>query len=263
MSSPIIILTGASRGLGLATIRILLERYNARVTAVSRSCPAELQEVQRANADRVELIKGDVGSIKLNEEVVKRTVARWGGIDGLIINAGSLEPVGKSTTNWLLATTEELMWAGRIADIPLDQLSTYTESNMHAALYLIQPSLPYLRKSKLDSSSDIAGRIVLTSSGASQTGYPGWGFYCMAKSGLNALARVLAAEEKEHGVAVWAVRPGVINVSLYVRTWLLDPASTCSVTACHTMHSDNLLFQGILADCQTDVRFSGSPIDRP
>jgi NAD(P)-dependent dehydrogenase (short-subunit alcohol dehydrogenase family) len=35
----------------------------------------------------------------------------------------------------------------------------------------------------------------------------------MAKSGMNALARVLAAEEKENGVAVWAVRPGVINVS--------------------------------------------------
>ena len=90
MSSPIIILTGASRGLGLATLRILLERYNARVTAVSRSCPAELEEVQRANPDRVELVKGDVGSIELNKEVVQKTVRRWGGVDGLIINAGSL-----------------------------------------------------------------------------------------------------------------------------------------------------------------------------
>jgi NAD(P)-dependent dehydrogenase (short-subunit alcohol dehydrogenase family) len=97
MSSPIVILTGASRGLGLATLRILLERYNARVTAVSRSCPTELEEVQRAHADRVELIKGDVGSIELNKEVVQRTVDRWGGIDGLIINAGSLEPVGASS----------------------------------------------------------------------------------------------------------------------------------------------------------------------
>lgn len=104
---------------------------------------------------------------------------------------------------------------GRIADLPLDQLSTYTESNLHASLYLIQPALPYLRKSRqsTDSASSLAGRIVLTSSGASQTGYSGWSWYCMAKSGMNALARVLAAEEKENGVAVWAVRPGVINVS--------------------------------------------------
>lgn len=49
------------------------------------------------------------------------------------------------------------------------------------------------------------------------TGYVGWGLYCMAKSGLNALARVLANEEKEAGVAVWAVRPGVINVSYLLR----------------------------------------------
>lgn len=114
------------------------------------------------------------------------------------------------------------MLPGRIADIPLDQLSSYSEANLHAALYLIQPALPYLRRSRLSSatfsdsssSKDFAGRIVLVSSGASQTGYPGWGFYCMVKSGMNALARVLAAEEKEHGVAVWAVRPGVINVRL-------------------------------------------------
>ena len=113
------------------------------------------------------------------------------------------------------------MLSGRIADIPLDQLSSYSEANLHASLYLIQPALPYLRRSRLSSatsdsssSKDFAGRIVLVSSGASQTGYPGWGFYCMVKSGMNALARVLAAEEKEYGVAVWAVRPGVINVRL-------------------------------------------------
>jgi NAD(P)-dependent dehydrogenase (short-subunit alcohol dehydrogenase family) len=45
------------------------------------------------------------------------------------------------------------------------------------------------------------------------SGYAGWGLYCMAKAGLNALARVLAVEEKDNGVAIWSVRPGVINVS--------------------------------------------------
>lgn len=125
-------------------------------------------------------------------------------------------------------STDNCMMIGRIADLPLDQLDKYTQTNMHAAVYLIQPALPYLRASRLASSSDVsgngegssgsstnlAGRIVLTSSGASQTGYAGWSWYCMAKSGMNALARVLAVEEKEKGVAVWAVRPGVINVSL-------------------------------------------------
>lgn len=94
--SPIVILTGASKGLGLATLRILLERYNARVTAVSRSNPAELDQLagQYEAEDRLLLIQGDVGSIELNKEIVERTVEKWGGIDGLIVNAGSLEPIG-------------------------------------------------------------------------------------------------------------------------------------------------------------------------
>jgi NAD(P)-dependent dehydrogenase (short-subunit alcohol dehydrogenase family) len=104
-----------------------------------------------------------------------------------------------------------LMNAGRIADLDLSVLSSYSNTNLHSALYIIQPALPYLRKAQ--ESDGAKGRIVLTSSGASMTGYAGWGLYCMAKSGLNALARVLATEEKDKGVAVWSVRPGVINVS--------------------------------------------------
>lgn len=94
-------------------------------------------------------------------------------------------------------------------------LSSYSDTNLHSALYIIQPAIPHLRRSSKSDlgDNDVAGRIVLTSSGASGTGYVGWGLYCMAKSGFNALARVLANEERENGIAVWAVRPGVINVS--------------------------------------------------
>lgn len=49
----------------------------------------------------------------------------------------------------------------------------------------------------------------------------------MAKSGLNALVRVLANEEKEHGVGVWAVRPGVINVS---SCYLAQPSHSQKLT---------------------------------
>jgi NAD(P)-dependent dehydrogenase (short-subunit alcohol dehydrogenase family) len=51
------------------------------------------------------------------------------------------------------------------------------------------------------------------SSGASAKGYAAWGLYSMVKAGMNSLARTLAAEEKESGVLVYAVRPGVVDVS--------------------------------------------------
>lgn len=93
--SPIIILTGASRGLGLSILRTLLSRYNARVTTLSRSSPPEFQAILEEHGEsRVLSIRGDVGDAEVNKEAVRRTVERWGGVDGLILNAGGLEPLG-------------------------------------------------------------------------------------------------------------------------------------------------------------------------
>jgi NAD(P)-dependent dehydrogenase (short-subunit alcohol dehydrogenase family) len=94
-SSPVVILTGASRGLGLAILRILLERYNARVVTISRTLSPELEGVQREFRDRVHAVQGDVGSSEDNQRAVKTAVDTWGGVDGIIINAGSLEPIGE------------------------------------------------------------------------------------------------------------------------------------------------------------------------
>jgi NAD(P)-dependent dehydrogenase (short-subunit alcohol dehydrogenase family) len=94
--SPVIILTGASRGLGLSILQILLSRYNARVTTLSRSSPKELEEtVKRFGDNRVLVVKGDVGDQAVNADVVRRTVEKWGGVDGLVLNAGGLEPLGE------------------------------------------------------------------------------------------------------------------------------------------------------------------------
>jgi NAD(P)-dependent dehydrogenase (short-subunit alcohol dehydrogenase family) len=84
----------------------------------------------------------------------------------------------------------------------LDSLSKYVETNLLSSLYLIKPSLPFLRESK--------GRVVLISSGASEKGYVAWGAYSMVKAGMNSLARTLAKEEPTLGV--YAIRPGQVDV---------------------------------------------------
>lgn len=102
--SPIIILTGASRGLGLSILQILLSRYNARVTTLSRSTPSDFQAVvEKYGDDRVLAIQGDVGDQATNAEVVKRTVEKWGGVDGLVLNAGGLEPLGTLAESGVIA----------------------------------------------------------------------------------------------------------------------------------------------------------------
>lgn len=96
MSSPRVILTGASRGLGLAVLKLLLERYNARVATLSRSYPAELRAVvDRYGADRVICVQGDISKPEDNQKVVKSAVDAWGGLDSLILNASSVDPFGR------------------------------------------------------------------------------------------------------------------------------------------------------------------------
>ena len=96
-----------------------------------------------------------------------------------------------------------MLIAARLADLDLAQASEYVSTNLLSVLYMVQPALPFLRKS--------SGRVVLVSSGASSKGYTSWGLYSMAKAGMNSLARTLANEEK--GLSVWAVRPGLVDVS--------------------------------------------------
>ncbi|WWC63442.1 uncharacterized protein I303_106044 [Kwoniella dejecticola CBS 10117] len=202
--SPVIILTGASRGLGLAVLQLLLSNHNARVTTLSRSISSELQAVvKQYGQDRVLPIQGDVGRSEDNIRVVEETVKKWGEIDGLILNAGTIEPK-------------------KLDSVPIDSLASYVQTNLLSTIYLVQPALPHLRKTK--------GKVVLISSGASTTGYQAWGLYSMAKAGMNSLARTLAAEEKENEVAVFAIRPGMVNMQALLRNE--GPA---------TMHPDEMV----------------------
>lgn len=95
-TSPIVILTGASRGLGLAVLRLLLSKHNARVAAFSRSSPPELEAtLAEFGADRVLLFRGDVAKVEDNKRCVDETIQKWGSIDSVIFNAGQLEPLGE------------------------------------------------------------------------------------------------------------------------------------------------------------------------
>nr|ODN86147.1 cytoplasmic protein [Cryptococcus depauperatus CBS 7841] len=192
--SPVIIVTGASRGLGLAVLHTLLDKYHARVATLSRSLSPALQETAKQYGDRILVVQGDVSKPEDNARVVEEVMNRWGQVDGLVVNAGNIDPVGK------------------VSNLPLDALVPYIQTNLFATIYLVQPALPHLRKSK--------GRIVLVSSGASSTGYQAWGLYSMTKAGLNSLARTIGNEEKDNGVAIWAVRPGVVDEQMqaFLRT---------------------------------------------
>lgn len=211
MSSPRVILTGASRGLGLAILQILLEKYNARVATLSRSLPDDLKAVaENYGKDRVVVVQGDISKPEDNNKVVKSAVEAFGGIDSLILNAGSLDPVGKHYRQLIYVGNTAYKTAGRIADLPQDALVPFIQANILSTIYLVQVALPHLRKEQ-------QSRVVVVSSGASTGNYAAWGLYSMSKAAQNSLVRTLGSEEQANGVSFYAMRPGVIDVSALIR----------------------------------------------
>lgn len=93
-------------------------------------------------------------------------VTHYGGLDGLILNAGVVDPLCRIGD-----------------DTPLDSWKRSFDINFFPLVTALKASLPYLRKSKL------TGRVVFVSSGAAVKGNPGWAPYSAAKAAMNSLCR--------------------------------------------------------------------------
>jgi NAD(P)-dependent dehydrogenase (short-subunit alcohol dehydrogenase family) len=175
------IVTGASRGLGLALTRALVER-GWRVVVDARDADVLSQAWPNAPSDV--LIPGDVA-----DPVHRRRLIEAAGepIDLLVNNASSLGSTPLPA----------------LGDYPLDELRRVYEVNVFAPLALAQLALPRL--------SDGA-RIVNITSDAAFEPYPGWGGYGSSKAALAQITAILGAENS--GLRVYAVDPGDMRTQM-------------------------------------------------
>lgn len=184
---PVILVTGASRGIGAAVVR-WLAAVGAGVAMVARSAAkldALAGEITRLGG-RPLILAGDIASADFCARAVARTHATFGRLDTLVNNAGTFEPVA------LTADAEPEAWQRALA------------VNLLGPFYLSRAALPALRTRQ--------GRIVNVSSGAATRALPAAGAYCVSKAALNHFTRVLAAEEP--AVTSVAVRPGVVDTDM-------------------------------------------------
>jgi len=176
------VVTGASRGIGLAIARVLLVQ-GARVTLMARDAAALEAAAAGLGCDTAwqTVDVTDAAS-------VDRAFARAGTVDILVNNAGQAAsaPFGR---------TDAALWQ-RMLDV-----------NLTGAYHCIQAALPGML--------DLGwGRIVNVASTAGLTGYRYVAAYCAAKHGLVGLTRALALEVATKGVTVNAVCPGYTETDI-------------------------------------------------
>ncbi|GJJ07611.1 hypothetical protein Clacol_001814 [Clathrus columnatus] len=182
-SSPLILVTGASRGIGLSVTKVLLTKLGANVVALSRSRTPGLEELGRRFPSKLNIVQCDI----TDENAVKAVVNSCDRIDGLVLNAGTISFARISSENSTLAE-----WK-RVFDV-----------NFFSLLHTVRSALPRLRESK--------GRIIFVSSGAAVGKIAGWGAYNTSKAAMNSFCRTLAAEE--HDIISIAVRPGRVDTEM-------------------------------------------------
>jgi NAD(P)-dependent dehydrogenase (short-subunit alcohol dehydrogenase family) len=182
---PVAMVTGASKGLGLALTAALAER-GWSIVVDARDGDALRQAT--AGRPNVIAVPGDVADPAHRAELLA-AVERLGRLDVLVNNASTL---GASPLP-------------RLADLPLDTYRRTLEVNVVAPLALVQALLPLLRASH--------GRILNITSDAGVEGYETWGGYGSSKAALEQLSNVLAAEET--GVKVYWVDPGDMRTEMH------------------------------------------------
>jgi NAD(P)-dependent dehydrogenase (short-subunit alcohol dehydrogenase family) len=179
---PVAIVTGASRGLGLALARAL-SAEGWRVVADARD-PVALMRAA-ASLPGVLPVAGDVTDAGHRAALVD---AAGEPIDVVVNNASALGPSPLPA----------------LADLAPDALEHVLAVNVVAPLALVQLALPYLAP---------GARIVNVTSDAAVEAYPGWGGYGASKAALEQLTAVLAAERPD--LRVYAVDPGDMRTQMH------------------------------------------------
>ena len=180
------IVTGGSRGIGLAIARALAaDGVNVAITGRSDAHLSQARpRLESAGPARVETLRADMRRYEDVEHAVAATVARFGGLDILVNNAG----VG--------------IFAN-VADMTPEQWSEIVDTNLTGVFYACRAAIPHLRARG-------GGYIINISSLAGKNPFAGGAAYCASKSGLNGFSEALMQELRYDNIRVSYVMPGSV-----------------------------------------------------
>jgi NAD(P)-dependent dehydrogenase (short-subunit alcohol dehydrogenase family) len=190
----VVLVTGASRGIGRAAARAIA-KTGAHVIAVARTVGGleELDdEIKKDGGEGATLVPMDLRNFDGLDQLGASIYERWGRLDGLFGNAGSLGELSP------LTHLAPKMWQEAL------------DVNVTANWRLIRSLDPLLRKSE-------AGRALFMTSGAARKHTPFWGSYAVTKAALESLVLTYAAECASTNVKANLLSPGPLRTRMRAR----------------------------------------------
>ena len=185
------IITGAGSGMGRATAH-LFAREGAKVAITDlheESCQTVAQEIKDAGYDNVAIWPLDVADADAINRVVGEVVAKWGGLDIIINNAGFGNRMPMDDPDY------DVAWNKKLAVM------------LTAHQVMFRAALPHLRQSD-------AARVVNVASTEGLGATPGNSAYVAAKTGVIGLTRAQAAEYGREGITANCICPGPIHTGI-------------------------------------------------
>ena len=182
----VVIVTGATRGIGLGVARHLA-RLGAVLVVTGRKPDRLAQlasELDDLGAPHLG-IAANTADRRGAFDMVARTIGQFGRVDGLVANAQTFRPVTP------------------LEDVSESDMDLLLDTGLKGTLWGMQAVFPHMRDQGW-------GRIVTMGSAAGYLGAAGYGPYASSKEGIRALTRVAAREWAKHGIVVNCVNPASV-----------------------------------------------------
>lgn len=190
MQGKVVAITGASRGIGAAAARIFAAA-GAKVALLARS-EREIDALAAEIGPAALALRCDVADWASVQQAVATVVQRFGRLDVLVNNAGTIDPIAR------LADVDPAAW-GRAVDV-----------NLKGVFHGLRAAIPVMR-------AQGAGTIITVSSGAARAALEGWSSYCAGKAGALMLTQAAHLEEGPHGIRVLGLSPGTVATEMQVK----------------------------------------------
>jgi 3-oxoacyl-[acyl-carrier protein] reductase len=195
LDGEVALITGGSRGIGAATVRLFVSAGARVVFNYVRAKDEAEQLVKECGADLCHAVQANLNGTSGAEALVRATVERFGSLDALVVNHG--------------------VWPAQ--DVDIDKMSDQQwrntlAVNLDSAFALVKHAVTQIKQ------QGRGGHIVLVSSTAGQRGEAGHTDYAASKGALISMAKGLSTELAPHGIYVNCVAPGWVATDMTAGT---------------------------------------------